>query len=236
MVAFALKTAFVLFTFFAAVANSSDNSDDDLFDGCDERQLNLKHGSMLQLFGGNGCITETPYDHQIITVVVDDSCVCRPVIYGDEIHSLGEKIASLVFDPGMQTPEAVFTLFQGEDCFGSGSGPFTGPFTAINFPLGDDKVKFAQICSSTAVKERELEAHKAHIREEKAAEAAADNKKHGSGWHTFKNDAKAAKHGIEKLAAGAKVTKTEVEKGLGAVGIGAAGVGVLEAVGVVAVL
>ncbi|KAH7905216.1 hypothetical protein BJ138DRAFT_1165181, partial [Hygrophoropsis aurantiaca] len=217
MVVFALQTVFALFTFFA-VANGNDSDDT-----CNKRQLILKHGSMLQLFGHTECVIKSTYDHQIIAVVVDDSCVCTPVRYGDGVirePSIGEKVASLAFDPGMQTPEAVFTLFQGEDCFDRGTGPFTGPFTAIDFSLGDTRMKFAQICSSRKVWERELlKAHKAA--EAKAAAQLKHAKSHGTGIeHSLENGVEDLKHGGEKLAAHVKITKTEVEKGLGAVGIG----------------
>ncbi|KAH7907777.1 hypothetical protein BJ138DRAFT_1104038 [Hygrophoropsis aurantiaca] len=232
MVAFALKTVFALFTF--GVANSFD-IDDNPFDTCHERLLNIKRGSMLQLFRNNNCVIDfepIEHDFQFITAIVDDSCVCKPVIYGNEIHSLGENIGSLAFEPGMQTPKAVFTLFQGENCFSGGIGPVGGrPTTAINSPVGNRKIKFAEICSSPEAKERARKAHK--VAEAKAAAKAA-GLKHAKGHstlHSLEDGAKkvfgGVKHDVEEVAADVKMTKTQIEHGLGALGIGAAGIGAL---------
>ncbi|KAH7909160.1 hypothetical protein BJ138DRAFT_1155983, partial [Hygrophoropsis aurantiaca] len=239
MVAFA--PVFALFIFFA-VANTATLGDVPgipVPETCKERMTNIKKGTVLQLFTHDDCVTKEEGDYQIISDRLESGCVCRAV---DE--SIGDKIASMAFETGEKS-DAVFMLFKGEHCFSEGYGPLPFPgeegpkVVMLKYPVPDDvRITFAQICSSPEMRKK---AEKAHLIAERARHRAIVAKyAHEKGWldwEAFEHVAEDVKHGVAGLAADVGVTKTGVEKGLAAVGIGAASIGVLQAFGgVVAVL
>ncbi|KAH7907783.1 hypothetical protein BJ138DRAFT_1116405 [Hygrophoropsis aurantiaca] len=220
MAAFALKTVFALFTFFA-VANSHVCTYSDIIDGY-----------LLQLYTYKGCVSKHPGDFQLIIdprAEVDGLCVCQAVN-----KRVGKTVKSLVFEPGVNRP-AYFNIFSEEGCQGLlPGGPFEGKMM-YNLPEGHPEIKSVEICreeddkaKKEAEAEKEAEEKKAAEKAKKEAEAR-DKARHSSLLGKLEHG---VQHGLTDAAAIAgdlKMTKTQVEElgfsgtlGIGALEVGAA--------------
>ncbi|KAH7907778.1 hypothetical protein BJ138DRAFT_441271 [Hygrophoropsis aurantiaca] len=221
MVAFALKTVFALFTFFA-VAN------------CDCRYTGIISGAALQLHTQEDCEGS---EFQTITVkrMYDDPCVCQRVA-----TSVGKNVKTLVFEPGVINP-AYFTLFSAKGCHGKLPPPAVsfGGKEIVNLPeVGYSMIGSVEICGheilGPGAKEPKPPAKPPAQTAEEKAKAKNTKAIHKSGiegvWNEVKGDTKHVlantKDGLKKIATG-HITKTAVEDTALGVGVGAGIVGAL---------